>query len=405
MWSVLGKTLSVGTTTAPTSADGGFSTPVTGYGNEPYNISNYIPWDFYQIPLINLELTVLSILSWAAPTIGMTNSSSSTDLSASDATRSVQVINTNKTTNNWAWISFRSYAMNGVATLQSWAKILAQFTARTATTLTADLVVLTNNAGTIAEKLRVTGAGEVAATIWSLYSLYNLGTPGTTNFERLSIQAVSNILYIRSWQWGSGTSRAIVIWSTSTWDAAPTTNVSYTANAITVNLRSTWSASPWFVVSLWSNSLASGTIALATIWGTINQSGTAWFTVLDLNYIETAVGSWSKDFILCRKSSWSTLFWVDSNGKTVQDATMTAGWTTGNQTINKPSGSVNIAAAWSSVVVTNSLVNANSIITCVIMTNDSTAILKNVVPAAWSFTIRTTAAVTAETKIWFVVHN
>ena len=35
---------------------------------------------------------------------------------------------------------------------------MSQFTARTATTLTADFVVLTNNAGTITEKMRVTGA-------------------------------------------------------------------------------------------------------------------------------------------------------------------------------------------------------------------------------------------------------
>lgn len=86
-------------------------------------------------------------------------------------------------------------------------------------------------------------------------------------------------------------------------------------------------------------------------------------------------------------------------------ATNTAAGTTGNQTIDKPSGTVNIAAGGSSVVVTNALVTANSIVIATIRTNDSTAIIKNVVPAAGSFTIRTTAAVTAETSIGFLVIN
>lgn len=405
MWSILGKTLSVGTTVAPTSAEAPFATPVTWYGNEPYNASNYTPWDFYQIPLINLELTVLSILSWAAPTIGMTNSSASTDLAASDATRSIQVINTNTTTNNAAGIAFRGYATNGVATLQSWVKLFAQFTARTATTLTADFVIMTNNAGTIAEKMRVTWAGEIAAAVWSLYWVYNLGTPGGTNFERLTFQAVSNVWQIRSGQGGTGTSRSILIGVTSTWDSSVNTNITYTANGITVNGRASAALTSIFNISWWSWSNSSGGFIIANIWGTIAHTSTAWYTILDLNPTISSEWSWSKNFILCRKSSWTTLFGVDSTGRTVQDATMTAWGTVGAQTIDKPTGSVNIAAAWSSVVVTNALVTTASIITCVIMTNDSTAIIKNVVPAAGSFTIRTTAAVTAETKIWFIVHN
>lgn len=89
------------------------------------------------------------------------------------------------------------------------------------------------------------------------------------------------------------------------------------------------------------------------------------------------------------------------------DATMTAGGTTGNQTINKAAGSVNIAAAGTTVTVTNSLVAATSIVIPVVMTNDTTALVKNCVVnvAGGSFVITMNAAVTAETKIGFYVIN
>ena len=85
--------------------------------------------------------------------------------------------------------------------------------------------------------------------------------------------------------------------------------------------------------------------------------------------------------------------------------TNTASGTTGNQTINKASGTVNIAAAGTTVTVTNSLVTASSIVYAVIRTNDATATIKNVVPAAGSFVINLGAAATAEVSIGFFVIN
>lgn len=85
--------------------------------------------------------------------------------------------------------------------------------------------------------------------------------------------------------------------------------------------------------------------------------------------------------------------------------TVTAGGTTGAQTINKPSGTVNFAAGATTLVVTDNLVTTDSIISCVVMANDATAIIKNVVPASGSFTIRLNAAATAETKVGFIVVN
>ena len=87
------------------------------------------------------------------------------------------------------------------------------------------------------------------------------------------------------------------------------------------------------------------------------------------------------------------------------DRTITAAGTTGAQTINKTSGTVNFAAAATSLVVTNSLVDANSIVYAVLRTNDATARIANVTLAAGSFTINLTAATTAETSCGFLVTN
>ena len=100
-------------------------------------------------------------------------------------------------------------------------------------------------------------------------------------------------------------------------------------------------------------------------------------------------------------SPWDIL----PNGSFALYRTITAAATTGNQTIDKPAGTVNIAAAGSTVTVTNSLVTANSIIFAVVRTNDGTALIKNVVPGAGLFVITMNAAVTNETSIGFWVTN
>lgn len=83
--------------------------------------------------------------------------------------------------------------------------------------------------------------------------------------------------------------------------------------------------------------------------------------------------------------------------------TVTAGGTTGAQTINKLSGTINFAAGSATIVVTDSLVTTSSIVLAVVRTNDSTALIKNVVPASGSFTVRLNATATAETSVGFVV--
>lgn len=92
-------------------------------------------------------------------------------------------------------------------------------------------------------------------------------------------------------------------------------------------------------------------------------------------------------------------------GEVQLNKTITAAGVTGNQTIDKTMGTVNIAAGGTSVTVTNNLVTANSIIIPQLRTNDATATIKGYEATAGSFTVYLTAAATAEVSIGFVVLN
>lgn len=87
------------------------------------------------------------------------------------------------------------------------------------------------------------------------------------------------------------------------------------------------------------------------------------------------------------------------------DRTITAGGTTGNQTINKPTGTVNFAAAATAITVTNAMCTTSSIVLAITRTNDATCSVKNVVPGSGSFVINMTAGCTGETSVGFVVFN
>jgi hypothetical protein len=90
----------------------------------------------------------------------------------------------------------------------------------------------------------------------------------------------------------------------------------------------------------------------------------------------------------------------------VQTTYLNSSGTPGAQTANTPSGICSIGAAGTSVVVTNSLVTAQSRVFAQIATADATAIsIKSIVPAAGSFTITLGAAATGTTNVsWFVVN-
>lgn len=83
--------------------------------------------------------------------------------------------------------------------------------------------------------------------------------------------------------------------------------------------------------------------------------------------------------------------------------TITTPGTTGNQTINKAQGRVNIAAAGTSVTVTDSVVTSTSAVLCYLLTNDATAKSCVAVPSSGSFVAYLNAAATGEVAVGFTV--
>ena len=112
-----------------------------------------------------------------------------------------------------------------------------------------------------------------------------------------------------------------------------------------------------------------------------------------------------KTTLLIENSNLSSLFSIEDHGKITYWATNTAAGTTTVQTINRPSGTINIAAGESSKLVNNSLCTTSSIILPVMRTNDATAIIDSVVPGNGSFTINLTAAAAAEISVGFFIIN
>lgn len=151
-------------------------------------------------------------------------------------------------------------------------------------------------------------------------------------------------------------------------------------------------------------STSTGSLGLMNVFATLTQTSTAGYTAILANITESTLGSGAKNLMLLQIAG-ATKFGVDNAGHPTFDATNTASGTTGAQTINKPSGTVNFAAAATSLVVTNSTCTTSSIVHCVLRTADATARIASVVPAAGSFTINLTAAATAETSCGFLVMN
>lgn len=114
-----------------------------------------------------------------------------------------------------------------------------------------------------------------------------------------------------------------------------------------------------------------------------------------------AIGKGSNTATLGNTSQVGAYIYGDIN----LDKTITAAGTTGAQTINKTVGSVNFAAAATSLVVTNNRVTASSIIVATVATADATMKSVVAVAAAGSFTLTANAAATAETRVNFIVIN
>jgi hypothetical protein len=228
-----------------------------------------------------------------------------------------------------------------------------------------------------------------------------------TNYERGVFRWSSNTFLIGTEFAGSAVPRTIRIGSGGTAgadvSAGRTLDFSATIPFFRINASTGLAGNIFDFSSVIFVGAATAQVALS-VNPTINQSGTGSYTALLVNPTETATGSGIKALLDCQVGGASRLR-VESSGKTTWFATNTAAGTTGAQTINRPSGTVNFAAGATSLVVTNTLCTTASLVFATIRTNDATAVIKNVVPAAGSFTITLNAAATAETSVGFFIIN
>lgn len=113
----------------------------------------------------------------------------------------------------------------------------------------------------------------------------------------------------------------------------------------------------------------------------------------------------ANNYIASLNGSAGEVLRARTDGQIVVLNTVTTGGTTGAQTINKPSGTVNFAALATSLVVTNSLVSTSSIIIATVRTDDSAMKSVSAVPTSGSFTLFADVAANAETSVGFLVIN
>jgi hypothetical protein len=188
----------------------------------------------------------------------------------------------------------------------------------------------------------------------------------------------------------------------------PTINQTGGASGITRGLHvnpTLTAASNWRSIE-WSNSAGYGIYGSGT--APNYMAGNTSIGVVSASArldVKSGGNSSSTDISNFENSDGTDILRIRSDGKNTYWATNTAAGTTGVQTINRPSGTINIAAGESSKDVNNSLCTTSSIVFAVVRTNDTTAYIKNVVPGAGSFTINLGAAATTETSVGFFVIN
>jgi hypothetical protein len=147
-----------------------------------------------------------------------------------------------------------------------------------------------------------------------------------------------------------------------------------------------------------------GNVGVGSIGGTIITSLTLPSAKLQIRGSNTSSGTNALLVQNNRSPTPDDIYKIENNGKISYLANAISG-TTGNQTINTPSGNVNFAAGATALTVTNSLCTTSSLVFATVRTNDATAVIKNVVPAAGSFTINLEAGATGVTSVGFFIIN
>jgi hypothetical protein len=275
--------------------------------------------------------------------------------------------------------------------------LIGNGTGYTLSTLTAGTgLTITNAAGSITP--RITNTGVAAGAYGSASSVTTL----TVNAQGQLTVAGSVAISIAASQITSGTLSVI----------RGGTNISVYAVGDILFASGTTTLSKLADVAT-GNALISGGVGVAPSYGKIgltthvsgilavNNGGTG-LTTLTANRIPYGDGT--------SAFQSSANFTYDGSTFTVKadivvNKTITASGTTGAQTIDKTSGSVNFAIAATSLVVTNSLVTTSSVILATVASNDTTMKSVQAVAAAGSFTLYANAAATAETRVNFLVLN
>lgn len=243
-------------------------------------------------------------------------------------------------------------------------------------------------------------------------ALYNTADQ-TTNFERVVTGFVSNVYTIGSAAGGTGLTRPISL-------SAPFTQVIVSnafgsvsgVGAAGFNATGTSSGGTYFSIFHSGNTSSSAMVNTLGIIPTFNQSGTAGLRAVWISPFLQAVGSGNKFIIDIGINSAANAggthtpyFTVSSLGDIGLSKTITATGTNGAQTINKPTGSVNFAIGATSLVVTNALVTANSVIQVTVQGGDVTMTSAGITQTAGSFTIIPNAAPTAANRVNFTITN
>lgn len=149
------------------------------------------------------------------------------------------------------------------------------------------------------------------------------------------------------------------------------------------------------ITSLAQNVTASG---IFTFTNTVSISG----QILDFNGDPAASG-----FVLVGNGSgatWTNQLVLDTlriDTSLSIEGTITGAGVTGNQTINKPSGTVRFAAAGTNLIVTNSLATTGHRVLATVCTNDSALKSVQAVVTNGAFTLFANAAANAECEVYW----
>lgn len=213
---------------------------------------------------------------------------------------------------------------------------------------------------------------------------------GALNFSPLIMSTATQVQSSTGGSMSAGTYYFVVVALDNTGAESSLSNqLGFTATGSTSSDSIKWAAVP-------------GAVSYKVYKGTVSGTYTEYFATTGLFIFYTGAAGTAGS-----PSTFGTAyqFRFTANGAFKAPSIITAAGTTGDQTINRMNGTVNIAASGSTVTVTNSLVSTSSIVLAVIRTNDATAIIKNVVPSIGSFTINLTSTTTSEISVGFTVIN